>query len=61
MKKVKIKELKSGEYFRLQPNDNAPLWVRGEYDRSSKKYGCYYYDDVNHESFMRGERTVYVE
>lgn len=61
MKQIELKTLKSGEYFRLKNNEIAPLWVRGEYERSSRKYSTYKYDDVNHETLRKGSVKVWVE
>lgn len=59
MEKMKIRELTLGEFFRLSDSENAPVWVRGEYDRNSHKYECYKYDDVNHWSEFCGKRLVF--
>lgn len=61
MKKVKIREVKRGDYLRLKPDENAPLWIRGDYDRSTKSFSVYKYEDVNHEIMAKGDREVYVE
>ena len=59
----KLKELKKGEFFTItNANIKRPLssrvWVRGDYDRVTKKYECYKYDDVNHFREFRGEMPV---
>lgn len=56
-----IKNLKKGEYFRLKDSDTATVYIRGEYERSSKKYSCYRYDDVAAERFFSGNKQVYVD
>ena len=61
MIKTELRNVKEGDFFRLADNESAPLWVRGYYERSERKFEVYKYDNVNHESFMRGSRTVYVE
>ena len=53
-----VKSIKKGDLFRLIPN--GPIWVRGEYERSLKKFSCYKYDDVNKETFLKGDRMVYL-
>ena len=53
-KKTKIKNIK------LKPTTTAPVWVRGEYERSVGKYSCFKYDDTNHEKFMKGSQDVYI-
>lgn len=68
MKKKRIKYLKRGEFFCLREYDDSTtevksslVWVRGNYDSSSKKYYCYKFDDVCHGNFLRGDRVVYSE
>lgn len=55
-----IRELKHGEFFRLKP-DSKKTYVRGDYDRSEKKYSCIDYDDFNHERFFCGNQIVLVD
>ncbi len=59
MQKIELRKLGRGDLFRLAGNDDAPVWVRDEYDRSERKYLCYKYDDVNHWAYMRSARGVY--
>lgn len=59
MQKIELRKLGRGDLFRLAGNDDAPVWVRDEYDRSERKYLCYKYDDVNHWVYMRSARGVY--
>lgn len=61
MTKKMIKELANGEFFRLTDSETAPVWVRVSYDRSSKKYYCYKFDDVFHKNFFKGTRVVFVD
>lgn len=58
--KISIRKLKKGELFRLKDSDTAPVWVRGEYIPSEKKFNTHRYDDVNHERLCKGETEVYV-
>lgn len=60
MKRIELRKVKPGEFFRLASSDSAPVWVRGEYDRSERKYECSRFDDVNHWSYFQGSRLVYV-
>lgn len=55
----RIADLKKGEYFTLF--NGSPVWVRGEYDRSLKKYSCYRFDDVCHERFYDGSKLVFTD
>ena len=59
MEKIELRKLGRGDLFRLAGNDDAPVWVRDEYDRSERKYLCYKWDDVNHWAYMRSVRAVY--
>lgn len=59
MQKIELRKLGRGDLFRLAGNDDAPVWVRDEYDRSERKYLCYKWDDVNHWAYMRSARGVY--
>lgn len=55
-----IRELKKGEFFRLKDSETAPVWIRGEYIPSEKKFSTHQYDDVNHERLCKGKTEVYV-
>ena len=60
-----IKDLKPGEFFTLKdygeyPSENQ-VYVRGDYDRTEKKYGCYKWSDINHGSALKGTRIVFVD
>jgi hypothetical protein len=57
----KIKPLfkvKKGTAVRFKPN--GPVWVRGEYDRSTRTYSVVKFDDINRESFKKGTTEVFV-
>ncbi|WP_148335644.1 MULTISPECIES: hypothetical protein [Bacteroides] len=56
-----VRQLKKGDFFRLNDSETAPVWVRDEYIPSAKKFSTHLYDDVNHERLRKGETTVYVE
>lgn len=60
MRQTTLRQIKQGEFFRLQPTDTAPVWVRGHYEPSEKKYEAYKYDDTNHETFLKGDRKVFI-
>jgi hypothetical protein len=70
MKPVLLKQVKMGEYFTLTNNvkyneDGEVLskyvYVRDAYDRESKKYEVYKFDDVNDCRFMKGTRIVWID
>lgn len=70
MKPVLLKNVRKGEFFTLTNNvkyneDGEVLskyvYVRDAYDRESKKYEVYKFDDVNDYRFIKGTRIVYVD
>lgn len=60
----RLSELKKGEYFTTreiaEPNENQ-VFVKGDYDRSTKTYSCYKFGDVNEERFFKGTQKIFVE
>lgn len=61
MTKTTVAKLKKGEFFKLSESDTAPVWIRGEYVRSEKRYSCYKFDDVNHENWFKGSKEVFID
>ena len=59
-----IRELKKGEFFTLkpiaEPKENQ-VYIRGEYDRSVKKYICAKFSDICSERFLKGDKEVYTD
>ena len=49
-----------GTYFKLKPTDTAPVWVRDHFDRATQTYACHKYEDSNHETFLKGNRDIYI-
>lgn len=58
---MKLKDLKTGVFFRLKNSDTAPVWVKGGYVRSERKYSTYKFDDVNYERLMSPDKEVITE
>jgi hypothetical protein len=58
-KPTPLADVKRGEYIRLKPSPTAPVWVRGEYDRASKRYWIAKADDMNHGALRKGGVVVY--
>lgn len=59
-----IKDLKRGEFFNKKPIEyptESQVWVRGEYDRSSKKYECHRWDDVYHICYLKATAQVFTD
>lgn len=48
--------LRNGEFC-----EHSVVWCRDEYDRSTKKYLCYKFEDVNHSNQFRGEERVTID
>ena len=60
-KETQLNKVKQGTYFKLSPTETAPIWVKDHYTRASNSYACHKYDDVNHETFFRGTRKIYID
>lgn len=70
MKPVLLKDVRKGEYFTLTDKvkyneDDEVLsryvYVRSDYDRETKKYEVYKFDDINDYRYMKGTRIVWVD
>lgn len=61
---AKIKDLKKGEYFTLKPIEypnESQVYIRGEYDRTSKKYDCGKFSDISYSRLFKGDKEVYTD
>lgn len=61
---MKIKDLKKGDYFtrkQLTHIDTKPsqVYIRGDYDQSTKKYWCHKWDDISSGMEFKGDTEVY--
>ncbi len=59
-----LNKLKKGAWFTLKPYeqpDEQQVLIRGDYDRATKTYSCYYFGDVNRERFLKSSRKVYTD
>lgn len=56
MKRTTLNKIKVGEFFKIF--EHGRVYVRGEYDRSSKTFAYYDFDDVNREHFGKGIKHV---
>ena len=61
MKQTELRNVKKGDFFRLANSETAPVCVRGDYNRSSKKFEAYKYNNVNYWNEFRGSRIVFVD
>lgn len=59
-----IKELKRGQYFTLKntehPKENQ-VYIRGDYDRTTKKYECFKFSDVNETRYYLASKEVFTD
>lgn len=53
-----VEAIKVGEFVRRK--DGGPVLVRGEYDRTTKRYSLSYFDDVNREVFVKKGTKLFV-
>ena len=61
---MKIKEMRKGAFFTKKLIDEpkeSQVWIRGDYDRSQRKYECQRFDDSNKFCYLDGDREVYTE
>ena len=56
---VYLKDVKKGNVFRRKP-DAATTWIKGDYDRSSKRYDVQDWDDINRTMQIKGLELVYI-
>ena len=59
-----IKELKKGQYFTKKAIDEPTekqVWIRGEYDKSQKKYECVRFDDICQCCYLKGGTEVFTD
>lgn len=59
-----LKELKKGDFFTKKnienPTENQ-VWIKGDYDRATKKFSIIRFSDMNDEQMMAGNKEVYTE
>lgn len=59
-----IKALKKGEYFTIKAIDEpkeSQVYVRGEYDRTEKKYWCEKFSDISSGRWFKGDKEVFTD
>lgn len=61
MKKIEVRKVKRGEHLRLTDSEDAPVWVRDSYNKFSKKFEVYKYDNICHFAELKGSRKVYID
>lgn len=60
MNAVTLTSVKPGEYFRLvtKTGVQAPIYIKGDYDRASKRFSIYKFENINAERFVKGSALV---
>ncbi len=59
-----IKDLKKGDFFTLKPLEyptEKQVYIRGEYDRTEKKYECIRFDDISTTRYFPGSKEIYTD
>ena len=60
----KIKDLRKDEFFTLrkigEPKESQ-VYVRGEYNRSMRKFECAKFSDICDTRYLPGDREVYTD
>lgn len=59
-----IKDLKLGDYFTLKPiaePTERQVFVRGEYDRSEKRYEATRFDNISMSRLLKPDTVVYTD
>ena len=62
--KTTIRALKKGDFFTKKDIDEPThyqVWVRGEYDRTEKKFWCWRFWDVCDGAYFPASREVYTD
>ena len=57
---VPLKSTQKGDYIKKTPTAKK-VWVRGEYDRSERRYLLTDFEDVNHTIYMKASHMVFVD
>ena len=60
MQLVTLKQARKGEYIKLKPTESAPVWIRGDYCRSTNKYEIFKAEDCNHVAMKKAASLVYI-
>lgn len=61
---MKLKDLKHGDYFTRKPLGSkeakpSQVYIKQNYDHSSKKYWCQKWDDISKGMALKGDTEVY--
>ena len=64
MREVLLKDVKNNEWFTRKPIEEpkeSQVYIKGDYDRTDKKYCCTHWNDIGNDVFLKGSTKVYVE
>lgn len=61
---MKLKELKHGDFFTRKPMNGqeakeSQVYIKDDYDRSTKKYWCQKWNDISKGIELKGDTEVY--
>lgn len=56
-----ISAVRKGDFIRFRDTDTAPVWIRGDYDRSSRTYSVISFNDACHERFLKGTAKCFID
>jgi hypothetical protein len=59
MKQVLIKDAAKGEYIKRKADANT-VYVKGDYDRSTKSFECHAFDDVCKFIYIKANKEIFV-
>ena len=61
---MKLKDVKKGMFFTKKdvafPSDNQ-VFIRGEYDRSARRYACTRFSDCSDVQYLSGDKVVFCD
>lgn len=61
---MKLKDVKKGDFFTLKAVENPTenqVYIKGDYDRATKKYSCIKFSDMNYERLLAGTKEVFTD
>ena len=64
MAQIKVKDLKVGDFFTLSTKEvvsSSSVWIRGNYERSTRKFSCINFEDSCKERFLSGDKLVIID
>lgn len=64
MVETTISQIKKDTFFTLKPVEEpkeSQVYVRGDYNRSTKKYEAYKFEDINDFREFKGDKKVYID